>query len=298
LNNRSIHSLAVLGNNIFAGTDYNYGVYLSTNNGTNWTQTSLNNVFVWSLAVLGNNIFAGGGGVYISSNNGTSWTLTALNGLYVYALATLGNNIYAGTDSGVYLSTNNGNNWSQIGLQNQLIASVATSGNNIFVGAYNYGGVYLTTNNGVNWILKDQGLDPYASVEAFVVANNYIFSGANDCYYSIWRRSYSEIIGVQNISSEIPSGFSLYQNYPNPFNPMTKIKFDIPQSVILSGAKNLVVLKVYDILGKEIQTLVNEQLQPGSYEVLFDGSNLSSGIYFYTLIAGDYKETKKLVLLK
>ncbi len=93
--------------------------------------------------------------------------------------------------------------------------------------------------------------------------------------------------------------FALEQNYPNPFNPSTKIKFTIPSSVILSGAKNLSVqLIVYDVVGNEVATLVNEQKPAGAYEVEFDASNLSSGIYFYRLVAGSFIQTKKLILLK
>ena len=103
-------------------------------------------------------------------------------------------------------------------------------------------------------------------------------------------------IGIKNIGSEIPKRFNLEQNYPNPFNPTTKIKFDIPSDV---KRKTLnVKLTIYDVLGREIQTLVNEKLQPGSYEVTFDGSNLSSGIYFYQLKAGNNIETIKMLLIK
>jgi len=159
--------------------------------------------------------------------------------------------------------------------------------------------VFLSTNNGASWINKNQGFPSYPSnpsVASLLIVNGYIFAGTNG--QSVWRRSLSEAIGIQNVSTEIPSSYSLGQNYPNPFNPVTKIKFDIPQSVILSGAKNLVVLKVYDILGKEIQTLVNEQLQPGTYEATFDGSSLNSGIYFYRLTTEGFTETKKMLMIK
>ena len=103
-------------------------------------------------------------------------------------------------------------------------------------------------------------------------------------------------VGIKNISSQIPDKFILYQNYPNPFNPSTKIKFDIPAV----GQRHAfdVRLKIYDIIGREITTLANETLQPGTYEVTFDGSNLPSGIYFYSITAGSFFETKKLILLK
>ncbi len=98
-----------------------------------------------------------------------------------------------------------------------------------------------------------------------------------------------------------PYEFQLYQNYPNPFNPTTNITYVIP-SVIASGAKQSVALsvqlKIYDALGREIATLVNQRQSPGNYSVQFDASKLSSGIYFYTLRAGNFTATKKMVLMK
>ena len=91
--------------------------------------------------------------------------------------------------------------------------------------------------------------------------------------------------------------FALFQNYPNPFNPSTTIRYSIP-NVIASEAKHSVVLKVYDILGNEVATLVNENKSAGNYEVKFDGSNLSSGIYFYKLQSGSFVQTKKFILIK
>jgi photosystem II stability/assembly factor-like uncharacterized protein len=108
------------------------------------------------------------------------------------------------------------------------------------------------------------------------------------------------IISINKIGNEIPSSFSLSQNYPNPFNPTTKIRFTI--APLLRGVGEargvLTTLKVFDILGREIQTLVNEKLNPGTYEVTFDGSNFASGIYFYRLTTDDFIDTKKLILLK
>jgi hypothetical protein len=112
------------------------------------------------------------------------------------------------------------------------------------------------------------------------------------------------MVGIQSISNEIPVSFKLYQNYPNPFNPITKIKFDIPP---LRGARGVTTrLVIYDVLGREIAVLVNDELKPGTYEVDWNAENLPSGIYFYRLAAGDpstsagqgYSETRKMVLLK
>ncbi len=121
------------------------------------------------------------------------------------------------------------------------------------------------------------------------VANNYY----NTCYTS-------PPIGIEPTSNQVPMRFQLYQNYPNPFNPKTKIKFDNPPSPISErgGRGGFIQLKVYDVLGREVETLVNKKLKPGTYEVEFDGTNYPSGAYFYQLTAGAFTETKKMVLVK
>ncbi|MCW8812430.1 MAG: T9SS type A sorting domain-containing protein, partial [Chlorobium sp.] len=103
----------------------------------------------------------------------------------------------------------------------------------------------------------------------------------------------------ENNNFSQPVDYLLEQNYPNPFNPSTKIKYTVP-IVIASVAKQsqLINLKVYDILGREVAVLVNEQKPAGTYEVEFDGKGLPSGIYFYQLRAGNFVETKKMVLMK
>jgi hypothetical protein len=105
----------------------------------------------------------------------------------------------------------------------------------------------------------------------------------------------SLIIGINQISTEIPESFELFQNYPNPFNPVTEIKFSIPS---VGNGRDRSVIKIYNTLGHEVQVLVNESLQPGTYEVNWDASNFPSGVYFYELTSGDFIQTKKMVLLK
>jgi len=118
------------------------------------------------------------------------------------------------------------------------------------------------------------------------------------------RTKFGEIItSISSGENEIlPIKFSLAQNYPNPFNPTTKIKYSIPStgtsSLSTSGGMKLVQLKVYDILGNEVATLVNEEKPAGEYEVEFNASKLPSGIYFYRLKAGNFIQTKKMILIK
>ena len=91
--------------------------------------------------------------------------------------------------------------------------------------------------------------------------------------------------------NETPKEYSVTQNYPNPFNPSTRIRFDIPQ-------QTQVKLSIYDILGREVGVLADKNMAPGTYEITFDGSKLTSGVYFYRLQTGDFMETKKLILVK
>ncbi|MEO8514912.1 MAG: T9SS type A sorting domain-containing protein, partial [Ignavibacteria bacterium] len=97
---------------------------------------------------------------------------------------------------------------------------------------------------------------------------------------------------------ELPAEYSLSQNYPNPFNPSTKIKFSIPNTPLSFGEGQGVGLFIYNSLGQQITTLINQQLTPGTYEVEWDASNFPSGLYFYQLTSGEYSETKKMILLK
>jgi hypothetical protein len=168
--------------------------------------------------------------------------------------------------------------------------------NNTSGGGNGLGYIYKTTNGGDSWIqewvtplvgtdLSDLTVQNHSSL--WCVGNNSAIA------------KYDIPVGIKNISG-IVTEFQLYQNYPNPFNPFTRIKFNIAPLLRGVGEARGVYtqLKVYDITGKEVTTLVNETLQPGSYEVTFDGSIYSSGVYYYKLIAGNYVETKKMILLK
>ena len=180
-NGATITALAVSGTNIFAGTDN--GVYLSTNNGTNWTAVNSGFAKQYSdssryegvrvLAVMGTNLFAGvWGGVFLSTNNGTSWTAvnSGLTNINVYSLAISGTNLFAGTyDGGVYLSTDNGAKWTTVntGLPYSYnntvfkwITFLAVTGTDIYACTYGRG-IYRSTDDGAHWTAVNSGLDGY-----------------------------------------------------------------------------------------------------------------------------------------
>ena len=117
--------------------------------------------------------------------------------------------------------------------------------------------------------------------------------------YQVWSVVIDRnILGVENQKNDKPISFSLLQNYPNPFNPATKIKYSSHVVETHRDASLLTSLKVYDVLGKEVATLVNEEKPAGEYEVEFNATNLPSGIYLYTLRAGDFSSTKKMILIR
>jgi len=124
------------------------------------------------------------------------------------------------------------------------------------------------------------------------------YSGSNFCsdHLGILTTFKKGIVGVDESMDLQPEIFELYQNYPNPFNPTTKIIYIIP--TVETGHAPSVQLKVYDVLGSEIVTIVNEQKTTGSYQIEFNATNLPSGIYFYQLIAENFSDTKKMVLLR
>ncbi|MBK9099300.1 MAG: T9SS type A sorting domain-containing protein [bacterium] len=116
--------------------------------------------------------------------------------------------------------------------------------------------------------------------------------------YTAWQNA-GNTTNISGNENHLPSGFILSQNYPNPFNPSTKIKYSI-SSVIANEVKQsqIVSLRVYDVLGNEIETLVDEEKSAGTYEITWYAEGLPSGVYFYRLQTGSFIETKKMLLLK
>jgi len=302
LTNTSVNSLTSTGTNLFAGT-WGGGIFLSTNNGSLWVEVNsgLTNLIILSLAANPLNVFAGsyGGGVFVSSNNGSSWSSanSGLTDLIINTIAIAGGNVFIGTVRGVFRTTDNGSSWTQAnsGLTDTSISTISVIGMNIFTGTPS--GVFLSSNNGDAWLNVSSGLPNNYPVLSFAFDSTYIYTGLY--YGGVWRLPLSEIItDIEDRTNELPSQFILEQNYPNPFNPTTTIKFLIPKS-------DFVKLTVFDILGNELATLVDEYKSAGSYEVEFNASALPSGVYFYQLRVDPstgsglrFVETKKMLLLK
>ncbi len=303
-------------NILFAGAK---SIYKSINNGTSWQgpygTTAFNNSRILSIAcsfTSSDTLYCGtvSGTVFRSFNAGLNWTSITTSDIpnrYVTDMSVSENNsreIYAtmgGFGSGhVFRSTNGGDNWINISgnLPDVPVHAVVKDpiyNQNIYIG--NDLGVYVTTNGGANWYEYMTGM-PYALV--FDVTIVYPGRKIRAATYGngIYERKLIESpVEVTGSDSNAPDNFVLHQNYPNPFNPSTRIKMEIPSGVRFKQSD--VVLKVYDALGKELKILLNEKLNPGIYEVEFDGSGFASGTYFYSLlINGEAKVTKQMTLLK
>ena len=279
----------------FAICKYNYFMK-TTDGGNNWSDTNLHISQNWALDFVDANTGLIGSymGTYRTTNGGTTWSSVG-SGPPGYSTAIQfvnASTVYA-CKGGLYKSTNAGLNWIQL-----MIPGASGEIRNIcFInpdsGYVTCNSIFRTTNGGTSFV----------EVSPEVYANTYFFTDMQTGYGAGWSGGIlktttgGEPIGIQPISNEVPNNFVLHQNYPNPFNPVTKIKFSIPASLSF-GEGPRVRLIIYDITGREVATLLNEQLSPGTYEVNWDGTNYASGVYFYQLQAGDFIQTKKMVLIK
>ncbi len=272
------------------------------NAGANWT--AINNISpsISSLFFTSSNTgFCSGfyGPVFKTTNAGVNWTQQDLLGIkkfYFYS-----EQIGFGIGStGIIKTTNNGDNWVVLNTNPSHIFNdmhfFNESTGYVIGSRTNYGGIITKTTDGGNtWLNIDTGYYDYLYGIDFATNDLGYITGYNG---TILKTTNGGITFNNFSNSILPKEFLLLQNYPNPFNPKTIINYELPAS---HGERitSFVTLKVYDVLGNEVASLVNERENAGAYEVEFDGSNLSSGIYFYRLEAdGNIIDTKRMVFLK
>ncbi len=191
---------------------------------------------------------------------------------------------------GIAVTTNGGLNWSlRLFGQNLWLNSISLSDPNTATVVGEGGRIFRTTNAGINWVEQLSGTNNSLYDVCFTDALTGTAVGANG---TILRTTTGgTIVGITPVPAGKPTAYALHQNYPNPFNPRTSIRFELP-------TLTLVKLVVYDILGKEVAVIVNQELNPGVHVADWDASTYSSGVYFYRLEAGNIVETKKMILIK
>jgi hypothetical protein len=299
----------------------NEGCYMvTTNGGLNWIKAastySAGTSSGWSTSsVLGINIFSNGNGFSASygatgsfghitseqygfaktTNYGVNWidVMPSTNVTRIANIDFINSSLgYAISDSNKILKTNDGGfTWNFINFtpQNSGSKFFMIDGNNGYLhNAYNE--YYRTTDGCQTWNLQTVNMNGSQQIGEIAFLNpqiGYIVGKQGQ----IFKTTTGGNVSIGNLNSELADKYSLSQNYPNPFNPETKIQFSIPKN-------GLVRIVVYDLLGREAMELVNEFKQQGSYNISFNGANLSSGIYFYKLITDDFVETKKMILTK
>ena len=235
--------------------------------------------------------------IITTTNGGISWIQRTMNLPVQFGDSTLFDVYYADSQTGyacgnngiTMKTTNRGVNWIYY-----------PSGSNIAFRAIKFfnlntgycvgqmGRIIKSTNGGVNWIQQTSpSTEPLSYIDLINPNFGWIVGFNGEILYS----SNAGIVWIDPLSSEIPNSYSLFQNFPNPFNPETKINFSIKE-------KSFVKITVYDVLGKELEKLVNEELAPGTYQTNFNGSRYNSGIYFYRLTTDKFIETKKMILIK
>lgn len=286
-------------------------LYRTTNGALSWSSFSIealpSSYYVASISKDGNNLYGiiysppyNASSLIKSTNHGQNWISTGFPGFggYVFqSLAVVNGHIIIGgwklsPNPAIFLWSGNENNvqfynnypggngecnWIKMFNNGYGYSTLISQGSS-------YTSLVKTTNYGQNW----DGDTSITSFGYWNLTNSKIF--ALDTYSgSLLIKSQS--VGVTLLNSEIPNSFELFQNYPNPFNPSTKIKFSINKNEFIQ-------LKVFDLSGKEVKSLLGEELKPGTYNLEFNGESLSSGIYYYRMYSNSFSDTKKMVLLK
>jgi len=241
-----------------------------------------------------NHIFVGhNNGVLISTNEGDTWTNSRvrfgggnpINAIHSSSVGT----IFTGGFDGIFRSTDDGLTWVQVSgtipfYVTQVQSIISTKSNIILAGTDN--GVCYSIDNGSNWL--DFGLRSYSIRALAIDSSGFVYAGTDS---GIVFRSTQSVTSVSIKAAYLPGSFALGQNYPNPFNPATVIQYSVP-------VPGFVTLTLFNVVGEKIQILVSENMEPGKYNVKFDGGRLPSGIYFYRLKEGFYVATRKMVLIK
>jgi photosystem II stability/assembly factor-like uncharacterized protein len=307
LNSLFINSLQVnSAGAVFAATNNSMsdssGLYRSFDNGDTWALLDIGvrnpNIFGIGCTRHGE-MFVGAleRGLYRSTNNGDSWSqvmpLPGSVGLWTFTESVSGGIFAASSDSGIYRSTDHGLSWriSNSGIDNHgVYGLVFASDGSLFAGSWG-GGVYRSTDQGNSWFSFNNGLK---DANVWAVARHpsdylYVLNGAG-----LFRSINTIVASVGKdglLHSGPPASYSLEQNYPNPFNPSTTINFSMAADARVSVA-------VYDVLGRQVDVLVDQRLAAGRYVVQWSPRELASGIYFVRMMTESFQAVKKVIYLR
>ena len=248
----------------------------------------VNNEVGWYIASIWQNPYDYGA-VYKTTNGGNTWDTSFDINKYIYDFSTYSDNKIAICGYGlIYVSNNSGNDWIKSNVPENEVYFYSidfVNDSTLYCAAKN---IYKSVDGGINW--KKEPINYGNWIYGIKFTNDTSGLAVGDIG-KIIKYGQPKVTNFQSNEDKFPNNYFLCQNFPNPFNPSTTIKYSIPK------AEN-VTLKIYDVLGRQIKTLVNEKKPAGNYTVEYNGNNLPSGIYFYQIQAGNFIETKKMLLLK
>lgn len=284
-----------------ANTGYvvgSYGKLLKTTNaGVNWNSTSIpgGGTFIGSIYFVNDNtgfVTGDNNAALKTTDAGVTWApmtvasgFTSLNNIFFTDV----NTGYVSSSVGLFKTTNSGANWFQLGAPSGGYSNVQFRGNFGYAVAGS-GKIVKTIDGGNSWITQPTVTEnPLYAL--YFNSDNFVYAGG--VRGTMIKTIPTELLltPILGNSNETPKSFYLEQNYPNPFNPVTTIKFGVSKPGFVS-------IKVYDITGKIVDELMNSSLNPGSYEVKWEGSGFSSGVYFYSIKTNEFSETRKMILVK
>lgn len=291
---------------VYFATDF--GILKTSDHGKTWE--NLKNAPSNASCLFANSkgsIYAGvSSGMFTTNGNDTTWSRVPLPGPYLAVYTSAINSqgiIFAGAYGDIFKSIDDGVNWLSLRGTDQskpTVNCLEISNTDIIYGVMGYGGSLVRfDDNGKSLYTLPFGSFMFPNWSCVVTDSKGILYGLSTRYGALKIVDVS--VGVEK-EEQLPILFSLSQNYPNPFNPSTTIKFSVPVETRHASSLH-VLLKVYDLLGREVATLVNEEKAPGNYEVKFDvetfhGTSLPSGVYFYTLSTNGFFQSKKMLLVK
>jgi len=276
------------GGELFAGTTY--GVLRCRAGDTLWRPAGLRTTKIIGVAAGGGGdlyALSEGEGVYLSTNDGKTWIDRGLARSDVLTLAISGSgDLFVGEYGGVSRSTDRGLSWQEIQIGPLNVFSFAFRGDWVYAATTD--GVYYSTDGGDTWSpAGSAGMNEKFALSVAFDPEGHLYAGT---YRGGVYVSSGIVTGVDR-GRGIPLAEHLEQNYPNPFNPTTNIRFSVPR-------QSHVTLKVFDMLGREVATLANEVKPPGAYAISWDAKGVSSGLYFYRIVAGAWVETKKMLVIR
>ena len=305
--NQSVRAFAKNSSYIFACT-WGGGIFRSNDDGANWQSVGLTNAGFRSIYAAGETIFCGADKIYSSTDNGANWQERQLPwpsgdtwGFHY------NNGILYACDMGLYTSTDMGNTWQlKYGITFDSLGSVTDSKmfrdiisyQNVLIASVAFNSIMVSYDSGINWSSFNEGLISDWTFAGLAIKEPNIWA-LRDFFGNAYLRPLSNITDVEDENNLTQAEFNLEQNFPNPYNSQTTISYSIPNS-------SSVQIQIFDVLGREVSTLLNEEKAAGNYKINFNAGELTSGVYLYRLQAVDpeinsgqvFVQTRKMILLK